>query len=249
MTRTLTLAAAISLTLLSVPTAIAGAATQSVAATPAAPSWVDKSNEYAQILLRAQAPFAPEDMSFMGVPGYDTLAADLGPEFRARFRAASAKARDELRSRLATERDPNVRQDLDIMIHAADEAIATSELNERFLMTWRDAPQIVFTGVTALLSDQTPPERRALALERLKNYVGQGTQKTPLTELAKARYAERAGNTALLRPTKAEVEQALANVDTYVGGIRDLFVKYQVPGANDSTHSVVVAELTVTDCV
>jgi len=230
MTRTLTLAIALSLAFAG-SSALAAPNNRTVAATTAAPAWVDRSNQYAKILLDAQAPFAPEDMSFMGVPGYDGLVTDLKPGFAARFRAATARSRDELKSKLAAEQDPNVRQDLEIMIRAADEAIATSELNERLTLPWRDAPQIVFNGVRTLLSDQTPPERRALALERLKNYVGQGAQDTPLTELAKARYAERANDAALLRPTKLEVEQALGNVDTYIAGIRDLFAKYKVPGA------------------
>ncbi len=232
MIKPLSLAIALSTATFAGPPAFAASAAKAVTAAPASPAWVERSNQYAQILLDAQAPFAPEDMSFMGVPGYDRLVIDLKPEFSARFRAASARARDELKSRLVAERDPNVRQDLEIMIRAADEAIATSALNERMTLPWRDAPQLVFNGVRTLLSDQTPPERRAIALERLKNYVGQGKETVPLTELAKARYAERAADSKLLRPTKLEVEQALANVDTYVTGIRDLFVKYQVPGAD-----------------
>jgi hypothetical protein len=231
MTRVLTLAIALSLTAFAASPALASSTAKAVAGTPASPAWVEKSNHYAKILLDAQAPFAPEEMSFMGVPGYDELVTDLKPEFSARFRTATAKARDELKARLAAERDPNVRQDLEIMIRAADEAIATSELNERLTLPWRDTPQIVFNGVRTLLSDQTPPERRALALERLKNYVGQGKETVPIIELAKARYAERVGDTKLLRPTNLEVEQALGNVDTYAAGIRDLFEKYQVPGA------------------
>ncbi len=231
MTKTLSLAIALFLSILAGAPALAGSTAKAVAGTPASPAWVSKSNEYAQILLDAQAPFAPEDMSFMGVPGYDVLVTDLKPDFSARFRSATAKSRDELKARLVAERDPNVRQDLEIMIRAADEAIATSALNERLTLPWRDAPQIAFNGVRTLLSDQTPPERRALALERLKNYVGQGKETMPITELAKARYAERVGDSTLLRPTKLEVEQALENVDTYATGIRDLFVKYKVPGA------------------
>ena len=44
-------------------------------------AWVERSNQYAQILLDAQAPFGPEDMSFMGIPGYDLLITDLQPGF------------------------------------------------------------------------------------------------------------------------------------------------------------------------
>jgi len=238
MTKPLTLAIALSLTLATGAPLLAQAAqpaAKSTATKPAAakpaPAWVARSNEYANILLKAQAEFAPEGMSFFGVPGYDDRVADLKPDNAARFRAATAKARDELKAKLATERDPNVRQDLEIMIRAADENIATSELTERLMLPWSDVPQTVFSGLQGLLSDQTPPERRAKALDRLKNYVGEGTEKTPITEQAKARYTEATANAKLVHPTKLEVEQALANVDTYVDGIRKLFAKYKIEGA------------------
>ncbi|MET3928499.1 hypothetical protein ABIE51_000386 [Lysobacter sp. OAE881] len=237
MTKPLTLAIALSLTLATGAPMLAQAAqpaAKSTAAKPAAkpaPAWVATSNQYANILLKAQAEFAPEGMSFFGVPGYDDRVADLKPQNPERFRAATAKARDELKAKLAVERDPNVRQDLEIMIRAADENIATSELTQRLTLPWSDVPQTVFSGLQGLLSDQTPPERRAKALDRLKNYVGMGTEKTPITELAKARYTEAAANAQLVHPTKLEVEQALGNVDTYVDGIRKLFAKYKIEGA------------------
>jgi hypothetical protein len=235
MTKPLTLAIALSLTLAAGAPALAQTAkpaAKAAAAVPASPAWVTRSNEYAQVLLAAQAQFSPEDMSFLGVPGYDDRVADFKPDNARRLREAMATARDALKGKLATERDPNVRQDLEIMIRAADERIETSALNERLLLPWNDVPQLMFTGLRSLLSEQTPPERRAYALERLKNYVGQGTQTTPLAELAKARYSERAGDAKLLRPTKLEVEQALTNIDTYIGGIRKLFEQHKVAGAD-----------------
>ncbi|GAA5068267.1 DUF885 domain-containing protein [Lysobacter panacisoli] len=208
------------------------AAKPAAAAAKPAPAWVATSNEYAQILIKAQAEFAPEQMSFLGVPGYDERIADFKPDNSKRFRDATAKAKAGLQAKLATERDPNVRQDLEIMIQAADDSIETSALNERLTLPWNDVPQVIFTGLRALLSDQTPPERRAYALERLKNYVGQGKETTPITELAMARYTERAKDGALLRPTRLEVEQALGNIDTYGAGIRKLFAQHKVAGAD-----------------
>ncbi|MBU8976978.1 DUF885 domain-containing protein [Lysobacter sp. MMG2] len=233
----LTLAIALSLTLAvgaPVLAQTAQPAAKSAAAPKPSPAWVTQSNEYAQVLLKSQAEFAPEQMSFFGVPGYDERVADLKPDVSKRFRAQTAKARDELKAKLATERDPNVRQDLEIMIRAADDSIESSELNERLMLPWNDVPQIVFSGLQGLLSDQTPPERRAKALERLKNYVGQGTETTPITELAKARYTERASDTKLTHPTRLEVEQSLGNVDTYIAGIRKLFDKYKIEGAQQA---------------
>ncbi|CAD7732915.1 hypothetical protein LMG31886_41620 [Xanthomonas hydrangeae] len=223
------------------PVSQAPAQSQTTKAAPAqrpTPAWVQTSNGYAQILLTAQAPFQPEYASFFGVPGYDDQVIDLGPDNAARYRDAMSKARAALQAKLATERDANVRQDLQIMIGAAEQNIEGSELNERYLLPWNDAPQLVFSGLNGLLSDQTVPERRAKALDRLKRYVGLVPGSTPTTTLARKRYEEQLGNKALLQPTEREVEQALANVDTYVAGIGELFAKYKIAGADEALKAM-----------
>ncbi len=202
------------------------------AAAPAVPAWVQTSNANAQLLLAAQLRFQPESASFFGIPGYDAKVADLGPDNGKRARAALAEVRAALQQKLQLERDPNVRQDLEIMIGAAGDAIESSEVNERLLLPWYDAPQLVFGGISGLLSDQTPADRRAKALDRLKAYLGMAPGTTPIMSLARQRYEERAGDAALLRPSKLEVEQALNNAQIYAVGIRKLFEKYKLKGAD-----------------
>ena len=228
----LNLALALSLAI-AMPTCAFAQATAAVPAAAkkapaAAPAWVQTSNRYAQILLEAQLRFQPESASFFGIPGYDDKVADLGPDNAARFRNATAEAKAKLQEKLQLERDPNVRQDLEIMIQAADDNIETAQVNERLVLPFTDASQLVFQGLQGLLSDQTPADRRAKALDRLKAYVGMTAGTTPITTQARQRYEERAGNAELLRPTTLEVEQALANADTYAKGIRKLFAKYKV---------------------
>lgn len=204
----------------------------------AAPAWVETSNRNAQILLAAQAPFQPEFASFFGIPGYDDQVADLGPDNGKRYREATAKARSALQEKLQLERDANVRQDLEIMIKAADENIEGSALNEKLMLPWSDAPQMVFNGLNGLLSDQTPPERRAKALDRLKRYVGLLPGSTAITTLARQRYEEKLSDPALLQPTKLEVERAVGNVDTYVAGVRELFAKYRIADAGEALDAM-----------
>jgi len=227
------LALALSLALLA-PAGASAAAPEATAAAHATPAWVATSNADAQVLLAAQGRFSPENIGFFGIPGYDDKVTDLGPDLPARFRQAMADAQQQLRARLATERDPNVRQDLQIMIDAAQESIDGSALNERLVLPWTDAPSLVFQGLQALLSDQVPAARRGNALARLQRYVGMAEGSTPITAQARARYEEKAGDAALLRPSKLEVEQSLANVDTYIQGIHDLFAKYKVAGADSA---------------
>ncbi|KRG73577.1 hypothetical protein ABB28_10430 [Stenotrophomonas chelatiphaga] len=204
----------------------------------AAPAWVARSNQLAQILLDAQGPFQPESTGFFGVPGYDDKVADLGPDNARRYREAMTKARGELQAKLASEKDPNVRQDLEIMIGAATESIEGSTLGEQYFLPWSDAPQTVFSGLNLLLSDQVPAERRAKAVDRLKAYAGLQPGGTPLTTLARQRYEERLSNSALLQPTKIEVQQSLDNVETYISGIESLLQKYKVTGADEAMKTL-----------
>lgn len=222
----------------SLPALAQSAAPAAQAKPVASPAWVETSNRYAQILLQAQAPFQPEYASFFGIPGYDDQVADLGPDNAKRYREATAKAKAELQAKLQLERDPNVRQDLEIMIAAADENIEGSELNEKYLLPWSDAPQMVFNGMNGLLSDQTPAERRAKALDRLKRYVGLAPGNTAIATLAQQRYEEKLADGKLLQPTKLEVERAVGNVDTYVSGVRDLFAKYKIAGAEEALDAM-----------
>ena len=210
----------------------AEAAKAAVAAVRPAPDWVKRSNELAQPLLKAQAEFTPEFASFFGLPGYDGRVADLGPNNGERQRAALRGAKDTLQKDLKTEENPNVRQDIDIMLHAADQQIEGSELNEKLLLPFTDVGQLVFQGEQALLQDQTDPARRAKALERLQRYVGLAPGSAAIAKLARDRYEEQLKNPALLKPTKLAVEQALRNADTYAAGIRKLFAKYKIEGGD-----------------
>ena len=196
---------------------------------PAAPSWVAKSNEYTQILISAQAPFQPEQVSFFGIPGFDDQVFDFGPGYAKRFRDATAKAKAELQAKAASETNPDVKQDIAILLQAASDQIEGSEVNERLTRPWLDAGQTIFQGMQSLLSDQTPQERRAKAVQRLQRYVGLLPGTTPLTTNARQRYEER-NEKGLLQPTQIEVQQSLDNADTYAKGIRDLFAKYKLDG-------------------
>jgi uncharacterized protein (DUF885 family) len=204
-------------------------ATAPASARPAAPAWVAKSNEYTQILIKAQAPFQPEQVSFFGIPGFDDQVFDFGQGYAKRFRDATAKAKAELQAKAASETDPNVKQDIAILLQAANDQIEGSEVNERLTRPWLDAGQTIFQGMQSLLSDQTPQERRAKAVQRLQRYVGLVPGTTPLTTNARQRYEER-NEKGLLQPTKIEVQQSLDNANTYAKGIRDLFAKYKLEG-------------------
>jgi hypothetical protein len=199
---------------------------------PAAPAWVERSNANAQVLLKTLAQFNPEFASFTGFPGYDEKSVDLKPGISERSRAAFEAARAELQKKLGAEKDANVKQDLQILVAAATRRIEDSKINEKYLLPYFDVGQTIFQGEFTLLQDQVAADRRAHALARLKCYVGQGAGCTPLAKDAEARFEEKMSDKNLLGPYRAEVEQHLSNTGRYVDGIRKLYEKYKITGAD-----------------
>lgn len=195
------------------------------------PAWVKQSNAYAQVLLNVLAEFNPEFASRFGLPGYDTKTIDLKPNVDERSRAALTQARDTLQQDLAKTTDPNVHEDLEIMIRAADRFIKSSKLQDQYMLPYNDIGQTIFQGEFGLLQDQVAPDRRPHALARLKCYVGMAPGCTPVTKEAEALFEAIAGNKKLLGPYKGEVEQNLANTQHYMDGIRKLYAKYKIEGA------------------
>jgi Bacterial protein of unknown function (DUF885) len=199
---------------------------------PVAPAWVERSNADAQSLLKVIADFNPEFASRLGIPGYDDKAIDLKPGIVERTRAALESARTELQKKLAGETDANVRQDLQIMIKAADRRIDSGKLEEKYMLPYEDIGETIFQGEFALLQDQVAAERRALALKRLQCYVGIATGCTPVTRESEALFEGKLKDGKLIGPYKAEVEQHLSNSARYVDGVRKLYAQYKITGAD-----------------
>lgn len=195
----------------------------------AQPEWVTRSNEQAKVLLEVDAKFAPEGAARTGVEGVDEAITDLSPGVNQRARQAYREAAQTLRGRLKAEQDPKVRQDLEILIRAAELRVRSSEMTEKHLLPYADVVQLVFQGLRALLDDQIPEARRRAALVRLRRYAGLEQGYQPITQLAEQRLREKFGK-QLLGPFKNRVEQDLANGRLYLDGIGPLFAKYKIDG-------------------
>jgi hypothetical protein len=206
-----------------------------VAASPAAaddkPAWIARSDQYTRQLLLAEAQFNPENAAQTGLEQFDGKALDLGPNLSARVIAAEQKQRAVFAAAVRSESDPLVRQDLDILIHSIDQTIEGTRLNDRLLLDWTDVPQLVFGNMNDALDPQIGPARQAKALELLQRYTGLYPGTTPLTELAKARWAESQA-AGKIGPFKGRVEDTLGKTETYIAGIHTLFAKAKIAGAD-----------------
>jgi hypothetical protein len=197
-------------------------------------AWVGRSNQHAKILLDVMAALAPEGAGRIGVEGLDAAIADISPGVEDRTIAAVRKAVTALEAALAAETDPQVKQDLQIMIGSAKDTITGVELNRKHQIPYFNVAGAVFGGLRALLDDQVAPDRRAAALVRLRKYAGVEPGFVPWTTLAEQATRARMSAPGLLWPSKAQVERGLADSAAFVDGIPQLFDKFKVAGYEEA---------------
>ena len=195
----------------------------SAAPAPAVPAWVQDSNKAAQPLLDTIAQFNPEQAGQLGVDGYDDKVIDLQPQVYERNQAALQKVIDGLNAQLPQATDPSLKQDLQIMITAAQQQFDSNKLQNDLMLPYFSAAAIAFEGVHGLLDPRVPKQRQAAALVRLRLYAGLEPGSTSLADLAKARTVERFGVKDLTGPFKDQVEQDLSDASRLVAGLGQLF--------------------------
>ncbi len=200
------------------------------AARPALPAWVVKSNELAKIWLEAQAKLSPEGAGQTGLDGYDESITDVTAGYQDRAKAIVEAALATLKTKHAAETDPQVKQDLAIMIQDAEDTLDGFGVQKKFFVPYFNVAGGVFGGLRALLDDQVPAARRQAALVRLKKYVGVGYPGGPYAKLAEAETRSRMTEAGLLFPSKAAVERSLADSTAFIDGIPALFDKFGIKG-------------------
>lgn len=227
------LAAMVCLSLLFFPSAQADEAPAKSAAR------VSRSNENAMILGQVLARFEPESAHELGVmTGFDDQVRDLGPEVGIRYRKELDAAVRTLNERLKEEGDAHAREDLAILIAAAQRRVRESEAREKSEWPYYDVAQIIFSGVDTLLGatqlDGTPTlveSRRQAALLRLRRYAGlEENGPAPLTVLAEQRTRERFDQGGLAGPYRARVERDLASDSEIFNGVQELLKQRGVQG-------------------
>jgi hypothetical protein len=194
------------------------------------PDWVKESDAAAQPMLQVMARFAPEGAQRNGVEGVDDKVVDFGPGHGERYRAALEAAAKDLEAKLPATRDPKVREDIQILIDYAHRKIEAGKLEDALLLPFYQPARIAFGGIFALLDPRVPKARQAAALVRLRRYAGLEPGSAAITDLAKARTAEKFGDKKLLGPFRPEVEQAMADSKRLVSGIGELFKKAGLTG-------------------
>ncbi len=198
------------------------------------PAWVEKSNQNAQLLIAIMARYEPEGAAAEGVQGLDEQVSTAAPDEPERFRKNLTSARQQLEQRFSAEKDPLVRQDLEILIAQANRDIRASEAQERILLPYDDVAGTIFYGIKSLLDDQIAADRRPASVVRLRKYTGLESGYEPLTLQTEKRFREKLKTPGLLGPSKVELEKNLENTSSYLTGIGLLLEKYKMAGYQDA---------------
>ncbi|MXP13649.1 DUF885 family protein [Altererythrobacter confluentis] len=210
---------------------------QDVAQAAATPAWVETSNAYTQKVIAMQAEFFPTGASSSGYEQYDGLVNDMSLDRDERYVAAARELIRAFEAAKVSEADAFVQQDLQILIDSLEMDIAGIELGKRYTLEFSQVPQGLFGNIGQLLSDQTAEGRRAKALELLQRSTGIWPDTEPMTGLAKARFEASRGE-GKIGPYQVEVEESIGKIPTFVAGIRDLFAKYEIDGAEKALDAM-----------
>jgi uncharacterized protein (DUF885 family) len=205
-------------------------------------SWVEKSNAHAQIVLAAFAELGPEGAASMGVDGLDEKISDLSPGQYERAMKTISEVVAELETRLETETDSKVRQDLGILIKSGKDTLHSQKLDHDHMLPYMNINQMIFGGLRALIDPQIPRERYPAAIVRMEKYAGIVDGYEPITELAKQLSQARFDEEGLVGPYRGEVEQDLERADTFISGINELLSGTDLQGW-ESTYETLAGQM------
>lgn len=196
----------------------------------AQPAWIAASNRYANQLIEINFKHSPEFGSYQGLAQFDSKVAQptLADEDAERHETEAVLSK--LESALGTEKDPKVKEDLEIMIRRVKLRFREQDYELAHEVPFNNASQHVFSGVRILLDDQTPDDRRPAAVTRLREYAGLEAGYTPITEILKKRTEEQMAKPGVIYPAKQEIETEMARNSNYVDGIAALMKKHKLTG-------------------
>lgn len=198
---------------------------------PAAnPGWIATSNSYTNQLVAIVMKHHPEVGSNEGFSEYDTKIAQptLADEDQERHETEGVLAK--LKEAVNQPHQPEVAQDLQIMIRKVELQFREQDFERAHDVPFYNASGAVYRGLRILLDEQTPNERRAAAVQRIRKYAGLEPGYKPLSEILRQRVMEQMAKPGVVYPARTELETELSRNSNYVDGIAALLTKYKVEG-------------------
>jgi hypothetical protein len=194
-------------------------------------TWIIKSNQYTQQLIDLDKKYSPEYGSEQGLAAYDTLITvpTLANLLAARKEEEALAVK--YASLVLTEKDLAVKQDLNILITHLKLGFRMQDFSLQRQVPFLNAASFVYGGLESLLDEQTPKERRAAAVVRIRKYAGLEDKLRPITAIFKERVEEQMKKGAnMVYPSKQQMEVDLSRTASIIDGIAELCRKYQLAG-------------------
>ncbi|HTW84165.1 MAG TPA: DUF885 domain-containing protein [Candidatus Sulfotelmatobacter sp.] len=186
------------------------------------PAWIRRSDELAQAVVALYTRASPEASSQMGLPQADAFTADLDTGWRARLDADVAHASAVMAAARSSETDPRVLEDVTILERAIETVRSAVAVADAQLLEVIDVVRTEFGGLRVLLDEQNPPERKALALARLRRYAGFEPGVPAFAQAAERETRTRLARTDLVGPYVVEVQTTLALGPVLLDGIGEM---------------------------
>jgi len=194
------------------------------------PAWVAASNDYTNQLLKIQMQHHPEIGSNQGLSEYDVKVSQPTLADEDQERKETADLLTKFKTAAATEKNPEVAQDLQIVIRRVELSFRQEDFDRAHEVPFFNASGEVFSGLHTLLDEQTPDERRPAAIARIRAYAGLDPAYKPLTEILKQRVQEQMAKPNMEYPARVEIETELGRNSNYLDGIEALLTKYKLTG-------------------
>jgi len=189
-----------------------------------------RSNQYTQMLLDMQRKHSPDIGLAQGVAKYDSSITDITRAEEIAQRKELVDILAQLKKIEAKEKDRNVREDLEILQKTYTQQFRADDYRLDHTVTFLDPTMAVYIGLSTLLNDQVPAERRPAALIRLRKYAGVEPGFKPFTDVLKQRTMEQMAKPGVIYPSVGEMESQLERNVSLINTMRTLFDKYKLTG-------------------
>ncbi|MGH9546072.1 MAG: DUF885 domain-containing protein, partial [Terriglobales bacterium] len=199
-----------------------------VCAQEAPADWIAASNQYTNMLLAVEMKHNPEEGSDEGLSRFDTEVSQPTLADEDQERKQTEAVISTFKSAVGQQKQKEVAQDLEIMIRKVELQFREQDFARAHKVDFLNASRFVFRGLQILLDEQTPAERRAAAVVRIRKYAGLEPGYKPLTAILKQRVMEQMAKPGMVYPARTEIETELARDPTYMEGFATLLRKYKL---------------------
>jgi hypothetical protein len=195
--------------------------------TESSSGWIQRSDAFARRLIQLEQRLRPE--TAVSNPDLDDQVSDLSTDSPDRAMAAFRRLRDEFVRQHAREKDPDVRQDLGVLVERVNNRIRGMELDRTYELPYVDPASQVFSGINALLTERIPAERRRKALDRLRKYAGLEPGTTSLATVAMQRIRRVLNKRGLSMPPCSQVNRDLTQSPVVLAEVRSRLQRFEIP--------------------